>query len=119
MDDNAEMPPPGPKQLPPRSGDGATTPPTGSTATNGHWLHDAAGPSVLVGGVSGSVSRLQGILSARRPGLHCSMERGVLCIEGVVDTQAEAQDIRQLVEELEPGVPVVTRLTESRRGQDA
>jgi hypothetical protein len=118
MDDNADMPPPGPKQLPPRSVDGGTAPPTGSTATNGHWLHDAAGPSVLVGGISGSVSRLQGILSAKRPGLRCSVDGGALCIEGVVDTQAEAREIRQLVQELEPGVPVVTRLAERQRGQD-
>lgn len=117
MEDDVNMPPCGPKQLPPRSGDVGPKLPTGSTATNGHWLHDAAGPAVLVDNVSGPVSRLRAMLLAKFPQLCCSVEDVSISVEGAVDTPAQGDEVHEMIEEIDAGMPIVVRLT--YKGWDA
>ena len=118
MDDDADMPPPGPKQLPPRSGNGAPKLPTGSTATNGYWLHGDAGPSVLVDSVSGPLSRLETSLSAKFPQLRFSIENGAICVEDTVHTQVQLAEVCRLIEQIKPTMSVVTRFVERGRDKD-
>lgn len=115
MDDDDNLPPPGPKQLPPHSGQPNAEPPTGSTATNGHWLHDASGPASYAGSPSQSVARLNEILGAKVPGLQCSSENGTLYIEGSVESEAQAHDLLRMVRELEPDMTVVSRVVVDRQ----
>lgn len=64
------------------------------------------------------MSRLESIISEKFPGLRCTIKEKDICIEGMVDTQAQADEIRQLVEELEPGMRVVTHLAQRGREKD-
>lgn len=111
MDDDDTLPPAGPKQLPPHAGEAHAEPPTGSTATNGHWLHDDSGPTTYVGAQPRSVTHLSEILGAKVPGLRCTVEADQVYIDGRVDSDAQAREILQMVAELEPGLRVTSRLS--------
>lgn len=110
MDDDDNIPPAGPKQLPVESGRPNAEPPTGSTATNGHWLHDESGPASYIGSLSPLLSRLNEILDAKVPGLRCTVDSGTVYLEGPVKSEAQARDIRRMVVELEPDMTVISRL---------
>ena len=112
MDDDANVPPPGPKQQPSRTGGSGGDLATGSTATNGYWLHDEFGPAVLVGGVPEPISGVESAILAKFPQLRCESEDGVIRIVGIVDSASQVQEIRQFISEVWPGKPMIIDLVE-------
>lgn len=118
MDDDAHSEPPGPKQLPRHPDAVSVDRQAGSTASNGYWLHDNAGPRAYVPPSVELSGRISEILNAVVPGLRCTVEAGQLCVHGTVESDDQAREIRRLVQDAEPGLSVVNRLFVATRGSD-